>query len=72
MPSSKLKFKVGNLVKPLRLIPGHGAVPSLPSGSCCKVTATALLGSVQRLRLEREDGQPGFWWVDAGDVEPVA
>jgi hypothetical protein len=71
-------FKVGDVVKNLYFVLGPLSPLGYPMSLCretrCKVEEVSTFKprgqpKGERLKLVREDGQPGFWWVDASDVE---
>ena len=67
----RTKFRRGDLVRNLYFVPGYPT--PLGRDTECRVEEVRVAGGAERLKLIRKvpDGQPGFWWVEASDVEAI-
>lgn len=57
---SGARFKVGDLVAPRWFVSGYPV--GLPVDAMCRVAEVRRKD--RRLRVERDDGRPGSWWLD--------
>ena len=61
------KYKIGEIVLPRFYIAGNPTGLSVDTRSIVKEVRKDL----KRLRVERDDGRLGSWWVDFGAVRKV-